>query len=427
MFRKGTAEHRAFRLLDLKRGIYHAEYARLVKSLETVKAPHRPPRLLSPDQGVCAFVGYLLSLSGGYLDPETYPSTHRFPHQREVVGRPDYYHPLRDVAPTRRRQSHLTTPEKFKTRPHVWMEIMLRCVWFGSTWASKERIEFSGLAAYQDAVANGTVPNEARDNPSAYGTWNYHRSDVHAEKYWNTLATWEDDPRTRQASWTPMSLFKWLTSSETVEFEVNDEVAEAERALDLAREDANQQDVLDRSSINEEEDADEDLPSGRPETRASKGRTGRGKKPAGTKAVTRKTVTKKKQVKIFPGLGDLTAFLIVGDFIGGGCFKDGAFTVEDMGTLVAKVNKGAVQGMQELGVLRQGKVSPAEIRDAYVDFHGKVSDLLTPEQKSLMRFNVTTPENGLCKWQRSDIDPVPEEWLAVVFERPRAEDAMEVD
>ncbi|KAJ7067577.1 hypothetical protein C8F01DRAFT_980199, partial [Mycena amicta] len=90
-------------------------------------------------------------------------------------------------------------------------------------------------------------------------------------------------------------------------------------------------------------------------------------------------------------------------------------TAQEMGEWIAKHPKlGAARGLQYLGF---DVSSSDKIIAAFICFHNLLADLLTPEQKQIVRFDVAFTENLLCKtvrWKKTLKDDTGDELTDLV-------------
>ena len=103
-----------------------------------------------------------------------------------------------------------------------------------------------------------------------------------------------------------------------------------------------------------------------------------------------------KGKKRFPNIGPLCALLVLGDLIEAECQIFPMPTPFIWGDLVHELNKGARNGLVELGL--QGKIVTSEVTsDSFQELYQFLAEQLDDEEKSLIGFNVIMLEHGLCK------------------------------
>lgn len=99
----------------------------------------------------------------------------------------------------------------------------------------------------------------------------------------------------------------------------------------------------------------------------------------------------------FHNIGDLSALLIVGDLLESGFLP--MVDAHTMGKLVAKVGKGAKNGLISLGFIDQFS-DENTIADAFVELNRHAMEAFDQEKQTTMVYNVITLEHGLCKYKR---------------------------
>ena len=101
----------------------------------------------------------------------------------------------------------------------------------------------------------------------------------------------------------------------------------------------------------------------------------------------------------FTQVGELVRLLVVGDLVYAGIFEPP--TLEEMGTMIHKVNKGAIAGLTKLHVL-SGQHTAQQVIDALSHVYDAVHSGLTQEEWMGMGMDVLTLEHSLCKYKRVD-------------------------
>ena len=101
----------------------------------------------------------------------------------------------------------------------------------------------------------------------------------------------------------------------------------------------------------------------------------------------------------FTQVGELGRLLVVGDLVYAGIFEPP--TLEEMGTMIHKVNKGAIAGLTKLHVL-SGQHTAQQVIDALSHVYDAVHSGLTQEEWMGMGMDVLTLEHSLCKYKRVD-------------------------
>lgn len=99
----------------------------------------------------------------------------------------------------------------------------------------------------------------------------------------------------------------------------------------------------------------------------------------------------------FFNIGDLSAMLIIGDLLESGFLP--SVDAQVMGKLVAKVGRGAKDGLECLGLIDRYS-DEKTIVDAFVELDEHVKDAINQEQKNTMVYSILTLEHGLCKYKR---------------------------
>lgn len=114
------------------------------------------------------------------------------------------------------------------------------------------------------------------------------------------------------------------------------------------------------------------------------------------KVISKKGKNKGKQVtqKVYLNVGELTAILIIGDLVYGGILT--MPTPKVWGKFIEEVSKGALDGLQILGLLEDG----ISVSQAFVKLYDFVGKTLNEEEKTIMNFDVLMGEHGLCKFKR---------------------------
>jgi hypothetical protein len=99
----------------------------------------------------------------------------------------------------------------------------------------------------------------------------------------------------------------------------------------------------------------------------------------------------------FHNIGDLSAMLIIGDLLESGFLP--MVDAQVMGKLVAKVGRGAKDGLECLGLIDRYSDEKTVV-DAFVELDEHAMDAINQEKKSTMVYNIITLEHGLCKYKR---------------------------
>ena len=99
----------------------------------------------------------------------------------------------------------------------------------------------------------------------------------------------------------------------------------------------------------------------------------------------------------FHNIGALSALLIIGDLLESGFLQ--MVDAHTMGRLVAKVGRGAKDGLECLGLIDQYS-DEKMIADAFVELDEHATNAIHQEKKRTMVYNIITLEHGLCKYKR---------------------------
>ncbi|KAG5337039.1 hypothetical protein C0989_011043 [Termitomyces sp. Mn162] len=104
-----------------------------------------------------------------------------------------------------------------------------------------------------------------------------------------------------------------------------------------------------------------------------------------------------KNTKAIRGVGPLIALLIAGDLAIAKAIT--MPTASELGNIIFDINKGAVKGLQKLGLVSQ---SPAreEVVQAFVGLNDFLEIQLTLTEKTAMGYSALMLEHGLCKYMR---------------------------
>jgi hypothetical protein len=100
----------------------------------------------------------------------------------------------------------------------------------------------------------------------------------------------------------------------------------------------------------------------------------------------------------FPNIGKLAALLICGDLVNAGVVEKP--TVEQMARLMFDVDKGAILGLQRLGIVRSPNPSLQEVEIGLSFLHNYLETNLTAEEQELIGYGIDMLEHGLCKYTR---------------------------
>jgi hypothetical protein len=100
----------------------------------------------------------------------------------------------------------------------------------------------------------------------------------------------------------------------------------------------------------------------------------------------------------FRNIGPLTALLICGDLIEAGVIMPTPSSYE-LGQLIYKVGKGAKDGMQMLGLVREG-VDRIDFCNVFASLDAYIESGLGAEDKKAMGYNAVMLEHTLCKIKR---------------------------
>jgi hypothetical protein len=100
----------------------------------------------------------------------------------------------------------------------------------------------------------------------------------------------------------------------------------------------------------------------------------------------------------FPNIGKLAALLICGDLANTGVVEKP--TVKQMARLMFDVDKGAILGLQRLGIVRSPNPSLQEVEIGLSFLHNYLETNLTAEEQELIGYGIDMLEHGLCKYTR---------------------------
>jgi hypothetical protein len=100
----------------------------------------------------------------------------------------------------------------------------------------------------------------------------------------------------------------------------------------------------------------------------------------------------------FPNIGKLAALLICGDLVNVGVVEKP--TVKQMARLMFDVDKGAILGLQCLGIIRSPNPSLQEVEIRLSFLHNYLETNLTAEEQELIGYGIDMLEHGLCKYTR---------------------------
>ncbi|KAF8225516.1 hypothetical protein L208DRAFT_1505180 [Tricholoma matsutake] len=98
----------------------------------------------------------------------------------------------------------------------------------------------------------------------------------------------------------------------------------------------------------------------------------------------------------FPNISELTALLICGDLVNTGVVEKP--TVQQMARLMFDVDKGAILGLQRLGIVKSPNPSVQEVEIGLSFLHNYLETNLTAEEKELIGYDIDMLEHGLCKY-----------------------------
>ena len=100
----------------------------------------------------------------------------------------------------------------------------------------------------------------------------------------------------------------------------------------------------------------------------------------------------------FPNIGKLVALLICGDLANAGVVEQP--TVKQMARLMFDVDKGAILGLQCLGIISSKDPSLQQVEIGLSFLHNYLETNLTAEEKELIGYGIDMLEHGLCKYTR---------------------------
>ena len=104
----------------------------------------------------------------------------------------------------------------------------------------------------------------------------------------------------------------------------------------------------------------------------------------------------------FHHIGPLTRLLIAGDLVYAGIIAPP--TVEEMGSLIASLSKGALHGLIALNLLRPAEkgddLYTEKVTDAFATLYTHLEGSLESEQWKKMGMDVLVLEHSLCKFKR---------------------------
>jgi hypothetical protein len=266
-----------------------------------------------------------------------------------VAKKPDHFLPFRERAPTRKRAIDTVydglggglTPEDF------WNILCHRGTFYGSEFALTHGGRFASLDDWVSYKSGeGSIKEDKYFvNSTAYGPANHHRTLELIDKYWSLRHEWIDFSKNKFNG--IMSLFYFL-SSQFMEPEVIFKFADYDPK----------------------------------EEKKKLKQQNHGKNPSPN----------------FPNIGKLAALLICGDLANAGVVEKP--TVEQMARLMFDVDKGAILGLQRLGIVRSPNPSLQEVEIGLSFLHTYLETNLTAEEKELIGYGIDMLEHGLCKYTR---------------------------
>ena len=267
----------------------------------------------------------------------------------KVANRPDHFLPFRERAPTRKRAIDTVyggledglTPEDF------WNILCHRGTFYGSEFARTHGGRFETL---DDWISYKSGEGSTKEDKyfvisSAYGPANHHRTLELIEKYWSLRHEWTDFSANKFNG--IMSLFYFL-SSQPMEPEDIDNFADYDPKEE-------------KKKLKQQNIGKDPLPN-------------------------------------FPNIGELTALLICGDLANAGVVEKP--TVQQMARLMFDVDKGAILGLQRLGIVKSANPSLQEVEIGLSFLHNYLETNLTAEEKELIGYDINMLEHGLCKYTR---------------------------
>lgn len=112
--------------------------------------------------------------------------------------------------------------------------------------------------------------------------------------------------------------------------------------------------------------------------------------------------------KVFQQIGDLAGYLLSADYVYAGVVE--IPTIEEMGTIIRKINRGAVAGLEILGLISprgrttRGTYQKADEKECISGFrklYEYLDGVLSPEEKDIVGFDTIMVEHTLCKLSRA--------------------------
>ena len=104
----------------------------------------------------------------------------------------------------------------------------------------------------------------------------------------------------------------------------------------------------------------------------------------------------------FHQIGPLTRLLIAGDLVYAGIITPP--TVDEMGSLIASVSKGALQGLIKLNLVppanKGDDMYPEKVTRAFTTLYHDLKGSLTSDEWKRMGMDVLVLEHSLCKFKR---------------------------
>ncbi|KAF8229196.1 hypothetical protein L208DRAFT_1287814 [Tricholoma matsutake] len=267
----------------------------------------------------------------------------------KVANRPDHFLPFRERAPTQKRAIDMVYDglEDGLTLEDFWNILCHRRTFYGSEFARTHGGQFAILEdwiSYKDGEGS-TKEDKYFVISNAYGPANYHQTLELIEKYWSLQYEWTDFSANKFNGM--MSLFCFL-SSQPIKPEVIDNFADYNPKEE-------------KKKLKQQND---------------------GKNPPLN----------------FPNIGELTALLICGDLANVGVVEKP--TVQQMARLMFDVDKGAILGLQRLGIVKSLNPSVQEVEIRLSFLHNYLETNLTAEEKELIGYDIDMLEHGLCKYTR---------------------------
>jgi hypothetical protein len=269
----------------------------------------------------------------------------------QVANRPDHFLPFRECAPTRKRTMDTVydglkdglTPEDF------WNILCHHGTFYGSEFARTHGGRFATLEDWR-SYKDGEGSNKEDKYfviSNTYGPANHRRTLELIEKYWVVRHKWTDFSANKFNG--IMFLFYFL-SLQPIEQEVIDNFTDYDPKKEKKR-------------LKQQIDA-----------------SGKNTPPN------------------FQNIGVLTALLICGDLANVGVVEKP--TVQQMARLMFDVNKGAILGLQRIGIVKLPNPSLQEVEIGLSFLHNSLETNLTGEEKELIGYDIVILEHGLCKYTR---------------------------